>query len=226
VTFDFDKWNPARLNMDGIHLDGDCHHARITNLKGTCFDDLVALNANDVPACSPAGGEVTDVVIDGIHADYCHSAVRILSAPDACRRITIRNIFGNYYTYAVGLTHYFPEQPRGTFEDIVIENVFAQKTLAPEEIGIRSRIRYPLIWVQGPVDVGNLTVRNFVRVEKTVPIASIKVDSEATVRHLTVRDCRMENLMDEPIAFIEGADRIKDLKADNNDLLPSADNWR
>ena len=45
VAFDYNAWNPIPLNMDGVHFDGCCHHLRIANLRGTCFDDMVALNA-------------------------------------------------------------------------------------------------------------------------------------------------------------------------------------
>jgi len=217
ITFDFDKWNPIRLNMDGIHLDGDCHHGRITDLNGTCFDDLVAINAND-GQCSPKEAPITDIEVDGIHAAYCHSAVRILSAGQEIRRVTVRNVFGNFYTYAVGLTHFFPKNPRGTFEDIVIENVFAAKALSPEDIGVRSRCRYPLVWVQGPVDVGSLTVRNFCRDEKTVPVASIRIDPQAVVRRLTLRDCRMANLLDEEMPFLEQGGKVVSLCCENNDF--------
>ena len=50
--FDFNHGHPWALNMDGVHFDGCCHHLRIANLRGTCFDDMVALNAND-GICSP-----------------------------------------------------------------------------------------------------------------------------------------------------------------------------
>ena len=215
VTFDFDRWNPIRLNMDGIHLDGDCRHGRITDLFGTCFDDLVAINAND-GFCSPKEAPITDIEVDGIHAEYCHSAVRILSAGAPIRRISVRNVFGNFYTYAVGLTHFFPQKPRGTFEDIVIENVFAAKALSPEDIGVRSRVNFPLVWLQGPVDAGSVTVRNFARTEKTVPVATIRIDKEATVRRLTVRDCRMANELAEPIPFIENLGKVETLACENN----------
>ena len=217
ITFDFDKWNPIRLNMDGIHLDGDCHHGRITDLNGTCFDDLVAINAND-GQCSPKEAPITDIEVDGVHAEYCHSAVRILSAGAEIRRVTVRNVFGNFYTYAVGLTHFFPKKPRGTFEDIVIENVFAAKALSPEDIGVRSRVNFPLVWIEGPVDVGNLSIRNFRRDEGTVAVASIRVDPPAVVRRLTIRDCRMNNLLDQEIPFLEQKGRIERLTCENNEF--------
>ncbi|NLF99350.1 MAG: hypothetical protein GX565_04285 [Lentisphaerae bacterium] len=214
ITFDFDKWHPIRLNMDGIHLDGDCHHGRITDLFGTCFDDLVAINAND-GFCSPKEAPITDIEVDGIHAEYCHSAVRILSAGAEIRRVVIRNVFGNFYTYAVGFTHYFPQKPRGTFEDVVLENIFAAKALSPEDIGVQSRANFPLIWFQGPIDAGNVTIRSFAREEKTVSVASIRVDKDAVVRNLTVRDCRMNNRLGAPMPFLETLGKVSQLTCDN-----------
>ena len=217
VTFDFDSWNPIPLNMDGVHCDGGCHHGKISNLRGTCFDDLVALNAND-GICAAYEGEIADIDIDGIYADYCHSAVRLLSAGADLKRVTIRNVHGNFYTYAVGLTHYFPEKPRGWFDDIVISDVFAAKAFAPEGIGANSRTNYPPIWVEGPVDVGSLSVRNLSRDERNIPVASIRVDKVATVKHLIVRDCKMINRLDKPIPFFDVRGRVDRTTAEDNDF--------
>lgn len=209
ITFDYRSWNPVALNLDGVHFDGCCHHGRISNLRGTCFDDLVALNAND-GICAQQEGDITDVDIDGIYADYCHSAVRLLSTGANLKRITIRNVHGNFYTYVVGLTHFFRDRKtRGVFDDISISDVFAAKALSPESIGVNSRTNYPPIWVQGPVDVGKLVISNYNRDEKCVPVASIRVDEPASVDQLTVRDCRMRNLLDRPIPFLEAKGRVR-----------------
>ena len=47
ITFDFNEGNPYQSNMDGIHCNGNCHCGRIANLFGTCYDDIVALNAEE-----------------------------------------------------------------------------------------------------------------------------------------------------------------------------------
>ena len=218
VTFDFDSWNPIPLNMDGVHCDGGCHHGKISNLRGTCFDDLVALNAND-GICAAYEGPITDIDIDGIYADYCHSAVRLLSAGADLKRVTIRNVHGNFYTYAVGLTHYFPEKPRGRFDDIVIADVFASKVFAPEGIGVHSRTNYPVVWVEGPVDVGSLAIRNLSRDERNVPVASIRVDKVSAVEMLTVRDCTMANRLDAPISFFDLRGRVDAVTSENNRFI-------
>ena len=224
ITFDYTTWNPVALNMDGVHCDGFCHHGRITALRGTCFDDLVALNAND-GQCAQEEGPINDIDIDGIYADYCHSAVRLLSAGKDLRRVTIRNVHGNFYTYVVGLTHFFPEKPRGKFEDIVISDVFAGKVLAPESIDIYSRTNFPPIWVQGPVDVGRLTIRNFSREERNVDVCTLRVDMMANVRHLELDGLRMENRLGRPIPFLDIRGRVEKLTTRGLDFLPSPADW-
>ena len=215
ISFDYTTWNPLRLNLDGVHFDGHCHHGKISNLRGTCYDDLVALNANDVQ-CAQEEGPISDVDIDGIYAEYCHSAVRLLSAGADLKRVTIRNVHGNFYTYAVGLTHYFPKNPRGHFDDIVISDVFASKVYSPEDIGVNSRTNYPPIWVQGPLDVGSLTIRNLSRDEKNIAVASIRVDEPAKVKRLTVRDCKVINRLDKPLPFLDILGRVETGTVENN----------
>lgn len=205
LTFDYTTCNPIFLNMDGVHLDGWCHHGKISNLRGTCFDDMVALNAND-GQCAQEEGDITDIDIDGIYADYCHSAVRLLSTGANLKRVTIRNVHGNFYTYMVGLTHFFGNRKtRGVFDDIVIRDAFAAKALSPENVGVHSRAHLPLVWVEGAVDVGRLTVEGLSRDEKTVPVATLRIDEPATVRTLTVRDCKMTNALETPVPFMEVA---------------------
>lgn len=221
VVFDYRTCNPIFLNMDGVHLDGWCHHGRISNLRGTCYDDLVALNAND-GQCAQEEGDITDVDIDGVYADYCHSAVRLLSTGASLKRVTIRNVHGNFYTYAVGLTHYFAERKtRGVFDDIVISDVFTGKVFSPENIGVNSRTNFPPIWVQGAVDVGSLTISNFSRDERNIPVATIRVDPSAAIGRLTVRDSKVVNRLDVPLSFLDIRGKVDQLVLENNRFVPS-----
>lgn len=216
IAFDYGTWNPIPLNMDGIHFDGCCNHIRISNLRGTCFDDMVALNAND-SICSPEEGPIHDVNIDGLQAGYCHSAVRMLSAGVPLSRVTVRNVHGRFYTYCIGLTHYFPDKPRGRFDDIVISDVFASKADVPPECGGASfRNPMDIIHIQGSVDVGNLSVTHLFRDETCLPSPTIGIDRKATVRNLAVRDCRMFNGLDRPIPFIANPGNAAKLVLVNN----------
>lgn len=217
ITFDYKTFNPFEGNMDGVHLDGNCHHGKISNLRGTCYDDMVALNAND-GICAQEQGPITDIDIDGLYAGYCHSAVRLLSAPAEVKRVTIRNVHGEFFVYAVGLTHYFPERPRGTFDDIVIEDVFMSKALSPDSFGKMSRADYAPVFIEGPVDVGTLTVSRFVRDERALPVATVSLDPKATVGNLVVRDCKMRNRISDPIGFFDLKGKVGRLTVDNLDL--------
>lgn len=213
ISLDYTTWNPSPLNLDGIHLDGGCHHGRISNVRGTALDDMVALNSADW-ICSAYEGPVHDIDIDGIYADYSHSAVRMLAAGTSVSRVTIRNIHGNFYVYAVGLTRHFKSKPRGRFDDILIENVFTSKAITPKGIG--SRAAYPLIWVEDGADVGDLTIRNFVRHERNLPTPSIVVSKDATVERLTVRDCRQTSQIEKPVKFLGLSGKVGKLVEENN----------
>ena len=213
ISLDYTTWNPSPLNLDGIHLDGGCHHGRISNIRGTALDDMVALNSADW-ICSAYEGPVHDIDIDGIYADYSHSAVRMLAAGTSVSRVTVRNVHGNFYVYAIGLTRHFRSKPRGRFDDIVIENVFASKAVTPEGIG--SRQAYPLIWVEDGADVGSLSIRNFVRNERNYPTPSISVSKDATVERLTVRDCRQTSSIEKPVKFLSISGSVEKLVEENN----------
>jgi len=183
------------------------------------------VNAND-GVCAAYQGDITDIDIEGVYADYCHSAVRLLSNGTNVKRITIRNVHGNFYTYAVGFTHYFPKRPRGVFDDIVVENVFAAKVFSPEEIGVRSRVKFQPIQFQGPIDCGTILLKNLSRDERNIPVETIGIDPKATIRHLTVRDCKMVNRLEQPISFIVGMERVEKLTLENNDFIAAPGVWK
>lgn len=108
-----------------IHINhGHCRRGRITNLFGTCYDDLLALNADDGYRESPIMGPIEDIVVDGIFSENCHSAARILTTGSPIRNITIRNVHDSFYRYAIGFTHFFPDRKTpGLFENITLESL-------------------------------------------------------------------------------------------------------
>ena len=81
---------PTRSNQDGIHVQGPGEFLSIRNLQGRAWDDMVALNIDDLLGDWTAEGNfvrdpdvvkrygahasigaVTDVDIDGVQADDC-----------------------------------------------------------------------------------------------------------------------------------------------------------
>ena len=188
IIFDFNYGNPIALNMDGIHLDGHCHHGVIRNLKGACYDDLVAINAHEGYA-----GPITNIEIDGLYAEDCHSAVRLLAVQEDVKNIHISNVFGTYYQYCIGLTKFYKDETKGGFDAITIDNVYASKAIRYEDryAQIKSSKIYPLIWIQNDVKIKNLTLRSIHRREYNVPIETLYIGkgypippSKAAPQHL------------------------------------------
>lgn len=215
VEFDFSSWNPYKANMDGVHLDGFCHHGKISNLRGTCYDDMIALNAND-GRCAAFQGEISDIDIDGVYCEYCHSAVRMLSTGANLKRVTIRNVHGNFYRYAIGLTHFFPDRAtRGVFEDIVIEDCFVGAAEQPTVDLFWKLLPMPVIFCDEHIDVGTLTIRNLFREESRIAPPTILVQKECHIRRLIIRDCRQENQLNEPLTFMENHGNVEALTLDN-----------
>ena len=211
IWFDFDKWNPMRINMDGIHVDSNCHYGRIADLHGTTYDDMVALNADEC-WCE---GPISHIDIDGIYSDYSHRGVRLLSKrPEApISHVSIRNVHGNFWRDAVALTRYDGSRnaPRGLFEDIVIDGLSVSKCYGPNDHGI-----FPLLGLEGKIDVKRLVVQNFCRDEHTWDSPSITVDPLAIVREFVIRDARMINRMGAPIEFFVNRGTIERLLEENN----------
>lgn len=216
ITFDYSTWNPQRINMDGIHLDGHCRHFRIANIRGTCFDDMIALNASD-GICSPGEGAIRDIDIDGLSCEYGHSGVRLLSAPHPVTDVTIRNVHGNFYVSAVWLTHWKADRPSGRFDNIVVSDVFAAKCIPPPEADCAWRRGLALVLVEEKEEVGNLVLERICREERTLPAPTFAVLAPSTrIENLVIRDCRMANRLGTPIRFIENKGTIGRIVNENN----------
>ena len=204
ITFDFNLGNPSPDNMDGLHFDGFCRNGYINDLKGACYDDLLAFNAEDVAVDSPGFGPIENIVVDGIFADRCHSAVRMLSCGSAVRNITIRNVTGSYYRYAIGFTHFFTEMERGWFDNIVLENLFISKAL-PFEEDWNTCPDWGLVWIQNEGDIGSVSISGFHRIEENTPTPSIEIEKDVHIGQLTIRDASLENHHKEDVVFLHNS---------------------
>ena len=211
VTFDYATFNPVRACMDGIHFDGGSHHGRITNLRGACWDDLLAFNSNDTDHTDAEGEPISDIVVDGVFSVGCHSAVRLLSTGGDVRNITIRNIHGTFYRYAVGLTHFFAwtDRPRGRFDNIVIENCAVAKCLQPSNC-VAKLAPMEVVRIEGRLDVGSVRISGLVRDESEVPeVPTIGVGRGAKVESLVVRDSTQVNRTDRSMTFLRNDGEVK-----------------
>lgn len=213
ITFDFNDGNPVASNMDGIHLNGNCHFGVIRNLQGACYDDLVALNAHE-----GSGGDITNIVIDGILAKGCHSAVRLLTVNQRVEHIHISNVFGTYYQYCIGLTKYYPGENTGYFDAIVLDNIHASKSprLPIQEAHMKNKSRqYPLIFIQKDTVIKSLAIEHLHRREYVNPVDTVQVGENAVVERLTVRDFTVENHTEGHCAELTCGGRICRLVSDS-----------
>jgi hypothetical protein len=207
IIFDFNHGNPNATNMDGIHLDGNCRLGLISNLQGACYDDLVALNADDFYV-----GPIEDISVDGIFARDCHSAVRLLSCGSAVRRIHISNVFGTYYQYCIGLTKFSPDIPHyGNFDQIHLSNIFASKAVRHDIYGKKGTYVYALIWVEPHLKVNNLQISQLHRREEIISIPTIMVEEDVEIQNLSVTHASQENSTDAPFPFLKNRGEIVNL---------------
>lgn len=157
ITFDFNDGNPLPANMDGVHLEGGCHHGIIRRLRGTVYDDMVALNADEL-----IRGDISDILIDDLYARHAHSAVRLLASGHCVHDICISNIRGSYFTYTVGFTKYFKmgNGINGRFENITIRDCEVTKS---DILPWFRDVTYPVFYFQTETEVHGLYLQNIHR---------------------------------------------------------------
>lgn len=212
IVFDFNEGNPSPNNMDGLHFDGFCRNGYIADLKGACYDDLLAFNAEDGICDSPGFGPIENIVVDGIFADRCHSAARLLSCGSRIRNITISNVHGSFYRYAVGLTHFFPERPAcGQFDDIVLENFHISKAL-PLPSDWNRCPDWGLIWAEGISNIGTLKITGFHRSEETTGTPCFEFESTTKIDSLILDDISVENCLPEEVELLHNDGIIRNLR--------------
>lgn len=212
IVFDFNFGNPIASNMDGVHLNGNCHYGIIKNLRGACYDDLVALNAYE-----GSGGDITNIEIDGIFAENCHSAVRLLTVHQQIEHITISNVFGTYYQYCIGFTKYYPGETTGCFDAISLSNIHASKSerLPIQEAHMRNKnYHFPFIWIQDDTVIKQMSIDHLHRRELVNPIDTIRIGKNATVYSLCIHDMEVENHTDSRCAKIVNHGNVQRLYVD------------
>jgi len=203
ITFDFNHGNPWAVNMDGVHLDGQCFLGVIRNLKGACYDDMVALNADE-----GAGGPIRDIEIDGLFARDCHSAVRLLAREHPVENVSISNVYGTFYQYCVGLTKYYDGPVTGYFNGITLRDIHAAKATRHTVYRKDGSFVYPLIWVERGVLVKNLSITDLYRCETTTAVETIGIDPAAHIESLCLDRLSQENRLGVPIPLLRNQGRI------------------
>ena len=199
INFDLNLGNPTAENMDGIHIDGGCQYGSVRNVQGTCYDDVVALNADD--GCD---GPIQDIEIDGVFGNDSLRGVRLLSTKSLVARISISNVFGTFYQNCIGLTYFYPFSGiRGKMSHISIKNIYGKNAPRIPEYGKgdNSVFDYTFIWVDSNLDIDFLTIDNLCRQEDISYVETLKVCENAHIKNLSLSNIYHENITAGPISL-------------------------
>ena len=210
ITFDYNLGNPMAINMDGIHLNGNCHFGKISNLKGACYDDLVAVNAHE-----GSRGPISNIEIDGLFAERCHSAVRLLTVNDDVENIHISNVYGTYYQYCIGFTKYYPGQTTGVFQNISVNHIYASKASRDGIYPWPDTFIYPFVFMQDDIKAKNVEITDVYRKEYCNSVETIHIGHNAEFDTLVLSNIFTENHTDKEMTFMVKHGNVKGLITSN-----------
>jgi hypothetical protein len=215
ITFDY---NLLKLNMDGVHLQGNCHQGRIANLKGDTNDDMVALNAEDGWMYEMSRGPITDIQIDGLWADAGYTPVRFLSAGSPIQRVRVSNVFGTFSRYGLATMDHYDVHPGEPSEisDVVCDGIFTSKTVSEDPDVLWAARQYPLLRVGAGTVVRNLLLSNLLRTEcldQAPPC--LHIAEGARVTHLGISQTSQVNRAATPLDFLHNEGTIESLSLAN-----------
>ncbi len=217
VRFDQNLGNPTAENMDGIHIDGGCRFGSIRNVQGSCYDDIVAINADD--GCD---GPIEDIQVDGVFGDNSLRGVRLLSIKSNVSRISISNVFGTYYQNCIGLTYYYPRiGTRGKMSHISIRNIYGNNCARIPEYnkGDSSNYKFEFIWIDSDLDIDFLTIDNLMRKEEISNANTIKVCKNTNIKNMSVINAIHQNNTGKPLTFFVNEGNIDKLYLGNIDCF-------
>lgn len=206
IVFDYNYGNPCAVNMDGIHLNGNCHFGIIRNLKGTCYDDMVALNADE-----GSDGDITNIEVSGLWAENCHSAVRLLTVRNKLENIHIHDIYGTYYQYCVGISKYYKGECTGYYAGISIDHVYASKAERKSIYCKDGMYVFPLIWMEAELVIHDLSISDIRRRETNTPVETIHVGAHTLIEQFNISRVFIENETKDPIPLLVNFGNIKNL---------------
>ena len=212
IVFDFNYGNPSAMNMDGVHLNGICHFGLIRNLQGTCYDDMVALNADE-----GSNGDITNIEISGIIAENSHSAVRLLTVKNAIENVHIHDVYGTYFQYCIGITKFYRGESTGYYAGISIDNIFASKAPRISVYGKDGSYVYPLIWAEKNLYIRDLSIRNVHRKETDTPVETVFLGENSVVEHFTHSHIFTENDTESEMPLFVNNGTIKNLRLEELD---------
>lgn len=203
ITFDYTEGSPKLWNMDGVHVEGWCKNGVLRNLKGACHDDLVAITSDD-----GYYGPVENITVDGIFAQGCHSAVRLLSRTLPVDNVHITNVFGTFYVYCITISKYTDEPGVSAFSNITIDNVYA--SLCRGTVDVPGNYE-PLIAIGDKMQIRRLAISHLHRVETHCAQPTIGIKEGTVIDDLILTDCTQENKTDYPMPFLSNKGTVRRL---------------
>ena len=209
IRFIYDADIPHHINMDGFHLDGGSRFGVIRNLQGTTHDDLLALNADDCIT-----GTLENIEVDGIFAENCKSAVRLLSRGSLVDKISISNVYATSYGFGIGFTRDCSDtSQRGKFGRISFRNIFLSCGVPVPDYWGQSGI--PIFIFSGCIDIDFLSIENYHRFESYKPLPTFNIDKDTHIGTLALSNLSMQNTTGGHIQFIKNEGTIDRLTAQN-----------
>ncbi len=210
IVFDFNHGHPYPVNMDGIHLNGNCHYGTIRNIKGATYDDLIALNS-DEGSCGP----ITHIDIDGLYAERCQTFIRLLTCRNAVEHITIRNVHGTCFMYGIGLTKWYDGPETGYYDGITMDNIHISRgepVVHPDypRMGMEA---FAMISIESGTRVRSLSISNMHRHEKLHPAPTIEVQKDCVIENLALKNCSDVSALKFPFMKMNG--QIRTLYKEN-----------
>lgn len=201
IVFDFNHGNPYPVNMDGIHINGNCHFGTIRNLKGATYDDLVALNADE-----GSNGPITHIDIDGLYAERCQTFIRLLTVRNRVEHIHIHNLFGTCFMYGIGLTKYYKGETTGCFDAITLDNINISRgePVIDPRYPRRGLDTFAMISIESETVTKSLHISDMHRNEKVLAVPTIEIQKNTTVENLTLENCSDTSDMEFPFVKNNG----------------------
>lgn len=215
VRFDMNLGNPTAENMDGIHVDGGCRYGSIRNVQGSCYDDVVALNADD--GCD---GPIRDIEVDGVFGDHCLRAVRLLSTKSLVSDISVSNVRGTYYQNCVVVAYFYPPTGvRGQMRNLSFRNLSGGCCHRIPEYGKGddSHFHFAFFWVDGNLDVDSISIEGLHRTEEVSDAGLLRVCRGARIGSLTLTDALQRNETGRALPFFRNEGEIGRLYLRNVD---------
>lgn len=203
ICFEYNEGSPKLWNLDGVHIEGGCRNGVVRNLQGTCHDDLLAITSDD-----SIYGPIENISVDGLIADSCHSAVRLLSVKNPIRNIHITNIYGTYYVYCIILSKYYESDARSHFENITIDHVYASFSLGTKDVPGNYG---PLIAVGDRLDIRKLSLSHIYRRESVCPTPLFGLGQDSTIGELYMEHVEQINETNSEMTLINNEGDIRKL---------------